>query len=195
MDPERRQSGEGTEQLRWFAGVPVGTNPFILKDLAGTLAFLWPGTAVFVAAAQFAIAGTIGRPHLAVAATIACYVVAFAAAAFVLVAFPILGNHYIVLCRFFPDAVWCESMRGRPLSLKDAFHVRPFPAEPPARQGRTATKIVPWNRVRGFDVAGGARVIRLRGERGTLLRLYCPDDDTCGRAAVSIAERLKQRAS
>ena len=191
MDPERRQSGEGIEQLRWFAGVPVGTNPFILKDLAGTLALLWPGTVAFVAAAQLVIAGTIGLPHLAVAATIACYVVAFAAAAFALIAFPLLGNRYIVLCRLFPDAVWCESMRGRLLSLQDAFHVRPFPVEPPSGTGRTATKTVPWDRVRGFDVVAGARVIRLMGERGTLLRLYCPDDDTCGRAAAYIGERLK----
>ena len=36
--------GTTEQELRWFVGIPVGTNPLILADLAALLVFLWAVT-------------------------------------------------------------------------------------------------------------------------------------------------------
>ena len=183
------ESGEGAEQLRWFCGVPIATNALILKDLALTLAILTGGTVAFVLLVQLVVGRPVGGAQLRVAATLACYVVGFIAAAFAIVASPLFGNHYVVLYRFFPDSVYCESMRGRFFSFRNAFHMRAFPVEPPAQQGRSATKVVPWERVVGFRADDSRRVIHLEGAKGTLMRVYCPDADTYMRALACVGER------
>lgn len=190
MESARRpEAGDGAEQLRWFSGVPIATNALILKDLAVTLAILWGSTIAFVALVQLFIGGSVGGAQLRVAATPAWYVVGFVAAAFAIVAIPLFGNHYVVLYRFFPDSVWCESMRGRFFSFRNAFHVRAFPVEPLTRPGRSATKVVPWERVFRFEADARRRVIFLGGATGTLMRVYCPDGETYERALSRIVER------
>lgn len=190
MESARRpESGEGAEQLRWFSGVPIATNALILKDLARTLAILAGGTVAFVLLVQLLVGGSVGGAQLRVAATLACYVVGFVAAAFAIVAVPLFGNHYVVLYRLFPDAVYCESMRGRFFSFRNAFHMRAFSVEPPAQPGRSATKVVPWERVVGFRADAPRRVIHLESAKGTLMRVYCPDAETYMRVLACVEER------
>ena len=88
-----------------------------------------------------------------------------------------------------PDAVYCESMRGRFFSFRNAFHRLAFPVEPPAQPGRSATKVVPWERVVGFRADAPRRVIHLESAKGTLMRVYCPDGETYERALGCIGER------
>ena len=183
------EAGEGTEQLRWFCGAPIATNALILKDLALTLAILAGGTVAFVLLVQLLVGRSVGGAQLRVAATLACYVVGFIAAAFAIVAIPLFGNHYVVLYRFFPDSAYCESMRGRFFSFRNAFHMRAFPVEPPAQQGRSATKVVPWERVVGFRADAPRRVIHLESAKGTLMRVYCPDAETYMRVLACVEER------
>ncbi len=191
MESVRRpESGGGAEQLRWFSGVPIATNALILKDLAETLAILGGSAIAFVLLVQLFVGRSIDGAQFRVAATLACYVVGFVAAAFAIVAFPIFGNHYVVLYRFFPNDIYCESMRGGAFSLKNALHRRAFPVEPATGPGRSTTKVVPWERVCGFDADARRRVIHLRSARGTLMRIYCPDGDTYERALARIRERM-----
>ena len=190
MESARRpESGEGAEQLRWFCGVPIATNALILKDLAWTLAILAGGAVAFVLLVQLLVGRAVGGAQFRVAATLACYVVGFIAAAFAIVAIPLFGNHYVVLYRFFPDSVYCESMRDRFFSFRNAFHMRAFSVEPVTRPGRSATKVVPWERVVGFRADAPRRVIHLEGAKGTLMRVYCPDADTYMRALACVGER------
>ncbi len=185
----RPESGEGAEQLRWFCGVPIATNALILKDLAWTLAILAGSTVAFVMLVQLVAGGPVGGAQLRVAATPACYATGFVVAAFAIVAIPLFGNHYVVLYRFFPDSVYCESMRGRFFSFRNALHRRAFPVEPMTRPGRSTTKVVPWERVFGFEADARLRVIVLGGAKGTLMRVYCPDGETYERALGCIGER------
>jgi len=183
------ESGEGAEQLRWFCGVPIATNALILKDLARTLAILAGSAVAFVLLVQRIAGGPVGGAQLRVAAVLAWYVVGFVAAAFAIAAIPLFGNHYVVLYRFFPDLVYCESMRGRFFSFRNAFHMRAFPVEPMTRPGRSATKVVPWERVVGFKADDSRRVIHLEGAKGTLMRVYCPDADMYTRVLACVGER------
>ena len=190
MESARRpESGEEAEQLRWFCGVPIATNALILKDLAWTLAILAGGAVAFVLLVQLLVGRAVGGAQFRVAATLACYVVGFIAAAFAIVAIPLFGNHYVVLYRFFPDSVYCESMRGRFFSFRNAFHMRAFPVEPMTRPGRSTTKAVPWERVFRFEADARRRVIVLGGAKGTLMRVYCPDGETYERALGCVRER------
>ena len=175
--------------MRWFVGVPIGTNPFILRDFARTACILWVVVAALVAAAQLFVGGSLGGAQILGAASFAGYMVLCAAAAFALVAFLLFQNRYVALYRFFDDAVYCESMRARGFALMEAAHAHPFPVEPPEGRGRSATKVVPWREVRGFVPMKSSRAIDLKGTRGTLLRIYCPDDAVYEQALACVQER------
>jgi hypothetical protein len=175
--------------MRWFSGVPILTNPLILKDLVVTLAILWVSVLAVVAVAQAVLGTSLGWNHIYAAAMFASYVDLSIVGAFILISI-VFGNKYIVLYRFFPDAVYSETMRGRAFSLTDALHWRSFPVAPQANPRRSATKVVPWDGVRGFNAVESLRVIHLEGARGSLLRIYCPDDGVYRRSLATIESRL-----
>ena len=192
----RQEPEQFLEHVRWFVGVPIGTNPLILWDISVSLAILWGIAVVFVTFVQSFLGGVTIGVYVRTAVIFANYLVAFAAGAFVIVAFLLFQNHYIVLYRFDVDRVYSESMKGKFFSLKDSVHWRPFPADPvTVTSKRNVTKAVSWNNVRCYQAVDALRTILLKGERGTLLRIYCPNEGTYRRALTYIQKELKDKTA
>lgn len=192
QDSCRKPASPETERPRWFAGVPIGTNAFILKDLGKTLAILWAAGMAFALLVQGCLGAPLfGAAQLQAAFTLAGYLVLFIAAGFCFVAFILFGNHYVMLFRFTADGIYCETMKGK-MFTKDALHCLPFPHEPVAGNGRSVTKTVKWNDVTGFSAAERQRAIILRETSGKLTRLYCPDAETYRKVLSVIRGIIKQ---
>ncbi len=192
LEPQRQASGKNGAPMRWFAGVPITSNPLLLKDLGLTLFFLGLGSAVFVTLAQFFMGVSPGMAMFQVTATLAGYVMAFIIAAFALGALLLFGNRFVSLYRLQHDGIYCESMRGSMFPLADFLHWRPFPVSPTLNSGRSVIKFVLWNEVRSIKPHDILRTIQLRGRRGTIMRIYCPDETLYDETLDYIRDAVKQ---
>ncbi|MCE1195097.1 hypothetical protein LWX53_01170 [bacterium] len=171
--------------MRWFAGVPIATNPLTLRDLSLTLAALGVGSTLF-AMAVHALFGTSSFQTIFLnSATLGGYLVASIAAIFLAVSI-LFGNHLVVLYRFQDDSLYCETMRGSLAAPGAFFHCRPFRIASAKEPGRSVSKVIAWDDVRSIECRERDRVILLKGNRGTLARVYCPDGETFAEASAAL---------
>ena len=71
LPPRPQDSDDAT--LRWFAGVPLGTNPLILLDFFTLLAIAWVVSWGALVATQFVLGGYVDVSHYKGAAVVASY--------------------------------------------------------------------------------------------------------------------------
>ena len=192
LESQRQASGNNGAPVRWFAGVPIASNPLLLRDLGLALFFLGLGSAVFVTLAQFFMGVSPGKAMFQVTATLAGYVMAFIIAAFAIGSLLFFGNRFVALYRLQYDGIYCESMRGAMFPLADFLHWRPFPASPTLNSGRSVIKFVLWDEVRSVKSHDSLRTILLQGRGGTIMRIYCPDETIYKKALDYIRDAVKR---
>ncbi len=185
-DPPR-----GHEVLRWFVGVPVGTNPLFLLDFASALMLAWVLCWGALLGLQWIFSGAISGANVADAARIASFISLVFVAIFVVVCFGILRNRYAALFRFDDVEAYCESIRCNPKALKWALvRFRPYPIEPLPEAIRSVERRVLWREVRRLVALEDVGILLLKGRRGTLLRIYCPDGETYRQALKFASSRI-----
>lgn len=179
-----------TDNLRWFAGVPVGTNPLILKDFGAALILVWTGMTFFSVLLQSFFGEGINREQLLSLISYSNRLILLLCAAFAAVAFVFLRNRYVVLVQLDREGVFCESMRRGNGSFEESFHWRAFPvfSPPPCMKG--AANQIPWQQVRNTIALPTFRVILIKPEAGSSMRIYCPDGDVFDRAVFFIKEAV-----
>lgn len=178
--------------LRWYAGVPIGTNPLILTDIGTILVLLWGAAMLSVTLLQLILGGSVEGSHVQGAAVFATYLILFVGGAFLVIAFVLLQNRYVVLYRFDDEKAYCESMKKGFRSMAESLHWRPFPVEPPSGPTRSTAKSVLWRDVERVYPMADMRVILLRRGRGTAMRVYCPDRAVYEKALHFIQEKVPQ---
>lgn len=162
--------------LRWTAGVPIGTNPIILLDIAKLSLLLWCSVVLLVGLLQFFFAGTFSGGQIRTAMGLANRLVALTGAVFLIVAFLCLHNRYIVLCRLDDEGAYCESFRGGWGPLSESLHWRSFSINRPLDTRKSVRRAVPWTCLNEVRPQRRTRTILLRKGSSTVLRLYCPDE-------------------
>jgi len=192
QEPQLQASGKNGAPMRWFVGVPIASNPLLLRDLGLALFFLGLGSAVFVTLAQLFMGVSPGKAMFQVTATLAGYVMAFIIAAFAIGSLLLFGNRFVALYRLQYDGIYCESMRGAMFPLADFLQWRPFPVSPTLNSGRSVIKFVLWEDVRSIKPYDSLRTILLRGRRGTIMRIYCPDETLYNETLDYIRDAVKQ---
>lgn len=165
------------EKLRWYVGVPLGTNPLILLDLAILLSIGWAVSWLALLALQAGFGGFLEVSHLREAAGTAGYLILIFLALFGAVCFLVMRNRYAALYRFDPGEAFCDNMRANPKALDGRlFHFRGWPIDPNVEPIRSTDRCVRWEDVTAVQPIDAMRVLLLRGRRGVLMRVYCPDD-------------------
>ncbi|NLL37140.1 MAG: hypothetical protein GX256_06425 [Fretibacterium sp.] len=173
--------------LRWYVGVPIGTNPLILMDFATVLVLVWAFAITAVVLLQLFFGHSLTGEHIQAAARLATRLVLLAAAGFAIISFLLLRNRYTALYRLDREGLYCENMRmgwgeGGLGELSKSFHWRPFAVPPLRDPAKSVTKKVPWRLVDKVLPLEGTRTLLFKSGRGTAARVYCPDDGTFERA-------------
>ncbi len=180
----RERPRESQEALRWFVGVPVGTNVFFLMDLAAFLVAAWAVTFLSLLALQRLTAGHIFQDHLTAAFQMGLWMDGVFTAIFLIAAFPFLKNRYAAYYHLEEWGVRCENLRCSPQALGGNWRLRwrPWAIEPVLDPARAVERQVPWNHVRSVQALPEMATLLLRGRWGTVMRVYCPDEATFRRA-------------
>lgn len=181
--------------LRWFCGVPVLTNPLILIDLSAAAVMLWFATVLIMALAQLMFGtGPLQGPHIAAASIYASYLTALVLILFVVVCAVFYRRGYVMFYRFEQNGVFMETIRARGVCGASGAHIRPFAVEEPAEIVRSVTKDVSWGDVRSVRELRGMNSFQLRGKRGRLAQVYCPDTATYRKALDFAGEMIGRHA-
>lgn len=176
----------------WFVGIPICTNPIIALDAMLVAAVLWGGGMLFIMLGQATIGDGLTRGAITAAFHISMYLALAALAAYLFVGLLLLSNRYAALYRIDAHGVYCEYMRGSIRAVTRVFLPwRGFAVEPLREPSRTVEKRFGWNEIRSLQLMEGMRVIVLKGRRGTLTKIYCPDQSVFRDAA----ERLRNNLS
>lgn len=182
----------GEKQLRWFVGVPLGTNPLILLDFGTLLIIAWGVSWVALLLLQFVMGGGIELAHLRDAAAVASYLTVVFTGLYLLICFIIMRNHYAALYRFDGSGIFCENMRCHPKPLHRALiRFQPFEIEPQQTSIRSVERTLSWHEVTRIQLLTELHVLVLKGKRGTLMRVYCPNDAIFTEALAFVKERTQ----
>ena len=176
--PGREKAGaaEQGKTLGWYVGVPICTNPMFLLDMLLLVCALWVGGMLFIMLGQATIGGGLTRGSVFAAFFLGMYLAGIALAAFVFVGGFLFNNRYASLFRIDKRGIYCEHMRGEIRALaKPRIPLGGYAVEPLRNPARTIEKRIAWNEIRSVQVLEKMRVLLLKGKRGTLLRIYCPD--------------------
>ena len=189
--PPSSQKQSSSPALRWSAGVPVGTNPLILLDFFTIMAVVFLLAWLILLAAQFYFDGFVQMQHVRGAAVVALDLCLLCTVFYVVVAFVALRNRYAAVYRFDANGAHCDNLKCFPRALQGAFlRFRAFPIEMPQSWSKSVDKHVPWGDVNEASELASLRVLLLKGRRGTLMRVYCPDDETYAAALRYAQEKL-----
>jgi hypothetical protein len=147
-------------------------------DVVSVLCIAWGVMTVALLLLQLYFGGYLEGTHLRGSAYVASYVTFIFIGIFVLAVFAIQRNRYAALYRFEKDQVYCENLRTSPRPLQGArgLRWRGYAIEPVENPLRSIVKRVSWSDVKVVSTIGELRVLLLRGKRGVLMRVYCPDD-------------------
>jgi hypothetical protein len=159
-------------------------------DVASVLSIAWSVMVVVLLLLQLYFGGYLEATHLKGAAYVAGYVTLLFIGIFVLAAFVIQRNRYAALYRFEQDEVYCENLRTSPRPSRRVYGLRwrGYAIEPVSNPLRSVVKRTLWKDVRAVSAIGELRVLLLRGKRGVLMRVYCPDEEVFAKARA-FAER------
>jgi len=181
---------DGNAALRWFTGVPLGTNPLILLDFVTLLAIAWVVSWGALVATQFVLGGYVDVSHYKGAAVVASYLSLIFIGFYGVICFIITRNRYAALYRCDRTAILCENMRCAPRALeRRLLRFAPYPIEPVRSSIRSVERRALWKDVTKVQKIDTLRVIVLKGKRGTLMRVYCPDDRLYADALAFVTER------
>lgn len=176
------------KQLRWFVGVPVVTNPIIVLDVSLASVIVWMGTTLVIAAGQQFIGSGLTYPALMAAAMYATYLAGAIIAVFVIAGLFVLRNKYAALYRIDDKGVYVETMRASGVT-GGFFRTRPFPIGPIQRLKSTPRTFL-WKDIAGCQEIYSVRTLALKGKRGTLTKIYCPDEKTYQAARAALNARV-----
>lgn len=178
--------------LRWYVGVPIGTNPLILLDIASVLLLAWGIITMLLLGLQFFFGGYIEAPQTTEAFSVAAYMTSVFFAIFLLAAFIIQRNGYAALYRFEEKEVYCENLRTSPRPLEASFSPRwkGYAIENVQDSIRSVVKVIRWEDVSSVYPIESMNVLLLKTKRSTL-RVYCPNNDTFDKALKTAEERIK----
>lgn len=189
---QRRTANAGPEKpLSWYVGVPICTNPMTIMDMLVVAGVLWVGGMLFVMLGQITIGSGLSRPSVFAAFFLGMYVSGSALAAFVFVGGFLFGNRYASLYRIGEAGIYCEHLRGRIRPVAKPFiPLAGYAIEPVRDPARSVVKRVQWNEVSALQLVEKMRVILVKGNRGTLLKIHCPDAALLAKAESAIRARL-----
>lgn len=177
-------------ELSWHVGVPVGSNPLILLDFASILVIIFLLAWLILLTAQFYFDGFVTAVHVWSGAVVAFDLCVLLVIFYAVVCFPIMRNRYAALYRFNRTGAHCDNLKCFPKALKwKLLHCRCYPIEPPL-PSRSVEKHVSWGDVTHFIELRSLRVLLLKGKRGTLMRVYCPDRESYAAALRFIEAKI-----
>ena len=186
-DVTKRQEPE----LSWRVGVPVGSNPLILLDFASILVVAFLLAWLVLLAAQFYFDGFVTAAHVWSGAIVAFDFCVLLAIFYALVCFLVMRNRYAALYRFDRTGAHCDNLKCYPQALsRKALHCLCYPIEPPPFSARSVEKHVGWGDVTRFTELRSLRVLLLKGKRGTLMRVYCPDPESYAAALRFVEAKI-----
>lgn len=183
-------TNDSEKQLRWFVGVPVVTNPIIALDVSLASVIVWMGATIVIAAAQQFIGSGLTYPSLMAAVMYAAYLAGAIIAVFFIAGLFVLQNRYAALYRIDTKGVYVETMRATGIK-GEFFKTRPFPIGPIERHKSTPRTFL-WKDITGYQPIESMRALILKGKRGTLTKLYCPDEKTYQAAVAALNARVQE---
>lgn len=169
-------SGDSEESMRWFVGVPIVTNPLLLKDLFRAAATAWGGVFFLALLVQFAFGGVPGGEEILAAFSFASWLPLFLFCVFAVFGVVFFRNRYVALYRFDRDWIYCESMVKRGGPLKESLRRRPFPVGEVLEPARSVVKTLPWEEIDAVLPMKALLVVLLKKKGSVRMRLYCPDE-------------------
>lgn len=177
----------------WYVGIPICTNPLIILDVITVAAILWAGGMLFVMLGQATIGGGLTYDAVMASFFIGMYLALAALAAFVFVGGFLFGNRYAALYRIDAHGIYCEYMRGDIHAIGRIFLPgRGYAVSPVRDPHKTVEKRIQWESIRSIGVMEKQRVLVIRGRRGTLAKVYCPDAAVLQKAERMIRDALPQ---
>ena len=184
-------SGDSEDAMRWFVGVPIVTNPLLLKDLFRAAATAWGGVFFLALLVQFAFAGVPGREEILAAFSFASWLPLFLFCVFTVFGVVFFRNRYVALYRFDQDGIYCESMVKRGGPLKESLRRRPFPVGEVLEPARSVVKTLPWEEIDAVLPMEAMLVLLLKKKKSVRMRLYCPDEMLFSRVLSECERRLE----
>ncbi len=178
--------------LRWFTGVPIGTNPLVLKDLGLALFLAWTGMSLFLLLVQLFFGAGFTGEQMKVFLSYSNVLAAGIMIGFLVVSFVFLRNRYVVLVCLDSDGVYCESMRRGRGPFDESFHWRAFPVVYTPFQMKGIVRQVFWNEVLSVLFLPVYRVLVLKLQSGANLRIYCPDSTLFIKAQLFIQNAVSE---
>ena len=178
-------------ELSWRVGVPVGSNPLILLDFASILVVAFLLAWLVLLAAQFYFDGFVTAAHVWSGAIVAFDFCVLLAIFYAVVCFLVMRNRYAALYRFDRTGAHCDNLKCYPKALEwKALHCLCYPIDPPPFSPRSVEKHVAWSDVARVAELRPLRVLLLKGRRGTLMRVYCPDGGTYAAALRFVEAKI-----
>ncbi|MGI6074985.1 MAG: hypothetical protein ACOYD9_01270 [Pyramidobacter sp.] len=174
-----KNAAKGEPPLQWYVGVPIGSNPLILVDFATALVVTFLLCFLVILAAQFYFDGYVGGAHLRGAAIISADLCLLLCVFYAVVCFIALRNRYAAQYRFDVNGARCNNLKAYPKpKVKKALHFRCYPIEDQREFSKNVERHVHWEDVTRVAELPELGVLTLKGRRGMLLRVYCPDEKT-----------------
>lgn len=180
------------ERMRWFAGIPVLTNPLILRDVLVLTALAWAGTVAAIVAFQWFFGGSVRPEHFLGAAIYASYLAAMIVGLFVLIGIAFIGK-FGALYKLDEDGLYVEQFRGT-LERTGTGSGIGYPVRLVGQTHKSSVRVIGWEKIAGCRLLENRNVVLLLGSRGILTKLYCPDRETAQAAAKVIGSRTKTEA-
>lgn len=174
----------------WYVGIPLCTNPLIVLDVVTLASLLWGGGMLFVMIGQATIGDGLTRGAVIASFYVGMYLALAALAAFFLVGVFIFRNRYAALYRIDAHGIYCEYMRGGIRAVGKTGLFSGFAVEPVRDPRKTVEKRIPWEDIGSLRVMENARVMVVRGKRGNLAKIYCPDDAVLQKAQTLIRNTI-----
>lgn len=179
------------DSLRWQTAVPIGTNLFLLIELA-QFAFVGALIAlVTLCSGIWVTEGGLYLDEILAMTRIAMMLFLGIMAGFVCIGILFFGNRYFAVYNLGGDGVYHEGSRGSDDRTNSSyFHVKPYPVVGTLRAIRTKSRYLPWGKIDTVQSVPFMRVIILRRGRWSMAKLYTPDNETHEKAVAFIKERL-----
>lgn len=183
-----------TDSLRWRTTVPLGTNPFLLAELAQ---FALVGACVVLLSLCVGIwlsEGGIYPSEVITSLHFSGMTFLAIMAGFIAVSALFFGNRYFATFLMDDTGIYQEGSRGRDERRETlSFSLKPYPVVGVLSAARTRSKHIMWEKVDNFRDFSSNRVIFVRRGRWNMVKLYTPDMETHGRAVQFLTNRLTQK--
>lgn len=179
--------------IRWRVTVPLGTNPFLLFELAQ---FALVGACIVLITLCVGIWITedgIYESEIFSMLRIAAMVFLAIVAGFIAIAVLFFGNRYYATFHIDGGGIYHEGSRGSDERAEGVcLRMKPYPVLGAVTASRTRSRHLVWEKTDSFQDFSSMRVILLKRGRWNMVRLYTPDAATHERVMDVLAMRLKK---